>query len=125
MQHETKAEFFMKLIHNFYLDFQQLLHLTAGDNEGVQNLNKQQELVNYYEDVVNFLKVLEKALQPMKDLLESVNISDMQDAVDFFIVTYKFNIDNALQGILGMILFNTINAYMCVKICYTISVENS
>lgn len=95
----------MKLIHNFYLDVaSQLLSLTDTDSEDVRQLNKQQELIDYYEDVVKFLKVLETSIQPMRDLLESVNISEMHEAVDFFIATYKFDIDDSLQGILGKML---------------------
>ncbi|KAI4467726.1 condensin [Holotrichia oblita] len=102
--HQNEGEFLLKLIHNFYLDIaSQLLSLADTDREDVKNLNKQQELVDYYEDVVKFLKVLETSIQPMRDLLESVNISEMHEAIDFFIATYKFDIDDSLQGILEML----------------------
>lgn len=92
----------MKLLRNFFLDVHnQLMSLMDTDDENIQNLNKQQDLVKYYEDAVKFLEVLAKSMVPMRDLLDSVNISEMQEAVDFFIVTFKFSIDNALEGILG------------------------
>ncbi|GJQ87930.1 hypothetical protein Trydic_g1193 [Trypoxylus dichotomus] len=104
IEHANEGEFLLKIIHNFYFDvYNQLLTLTNKDSESSTHLSKQQELVSYYEDAVKFLKVLESAIEPMRDLLESVNISEMHEAVDFFVATYKFDIDNALQGILEML----------------------
>ncbi|KRT80717.1 HEAT domain-containing protein, partial [Oryctes borbonicus] len=94
MEHVDERELLMKVIRNFHLNiFNQLLSLT--NREDGAHLSKQQELVDYYGDAVKFLKVLESAIEPMRDLLDSVNISEMQEAVEFFVATYKFNIDNA------------------------------
>lgn len=69
-----------------------------------ENLNRIKTLeaaVDYLEDTVKFLKILDYALIPMTELLQSVTVSDSTEAVNFFVAAYQFNLNNATEGILG------------------------
>lgn len=57
--------------------------------------------VQYLKEAVDFLKAIDTALKPMADLLESSSIGDMQEAIEFFVTAYKFQINNVMMGILG------------------------
>lgn len=58
--------------------------------------------VNFLSDAVGFLQLIHDAFAPMKDLLESVNIGDVQEAVAFFVAAYQFNLDGAAEATLDM-----------------------
>lgn len=57
--------------------------------------------VNFFTDAVKFLRLLNDAFGPMKDLLESTVLGDVQEAVAFFVAAYQFNLDGAAEGTLG------------------------
>lgn len=100
LQNET--DFYLKLMCLLYVDVvNQLGTLLNVENTEKEKLIKQEELVNYYQNAVEFLTEIEDCIVTMRDLMESVNISEVHEAIEFFIVSYKFNIDNSLQGILG------------------------
>ncbi|XP_018328034.1 condensin complex subunit 1 [Agrilus planipennis] len=66
-------------------------------------LEKLESHVQFLTNCVGFLQQINKAIRPMKELLESTSIGDMQEAVDFFVIAFQFKIENALDGILAML----------------------
>ncbi|KAF5285204.1 hypothetical protein FQR65_LT13319 [Abscondita terminalis] len=108
---EEEINLFVELIKTIFID---LSFGTANkDNETVRSdfasESDLKRLVELGEEVdclgsaVSFLKVIDQAIKPMSDLLESVSIGDMQEATEFFVAAYKFNINNSLSGVLEMI----------------------
>lgn len=57
--------------------------------------------VEFLTDVVKFLRLLNDAFEPMKDLLVSTTLGDVQEAVAFFVAAYQFNLDGGQKGALG------------------------
>lgn len=59
-------------------------------------------VVEYYENAVAYLELINSALQPMCGLLRSAAAGDMAEAVAFFIAASQFGIKNFECGILTM-----------------------
>lgn len=73
-------------------------------NISEEDLAKFSELeteVAFLQQCVDFLKLMDAAIDKMVELLETTSISDMQEAIEFFVVACQFNIDRASTGILG------------------------
>lgn len=64
----------------------------------------QQRKVTYLEDAIAFTKHILKAIPCMLEMLLSKNITDTQEAIDFFVHCHEFGIDEALIGFKRMIL---------------------
>lgn len=64
----------------------------------------QRRKVNYLSDAISFTKEIHKAIPIATDLLYSKNITDIQEAIDFFVHCHEFGIDEALIGFKRMIL---------------------
>ncbi|XP_050304793.1 condensin complex subunit 1-like isoform X2 [Anthonomus grandis grandis] len=67
------------------------------------------EQIAYYTEVIRFVELMEKGVVEMMELLESTTISDMHEAIGFFIATYRFKFDNAHIGINAMIKMVNVN----------------
>lgn len=65
---------------------------------------KQEKKVTYLQDVVAFIKSIHKAIPLALDLLSSKNITDVQEAIDFFVTCHDFGVENAMVGYKRMIL---------------------
>lgn len=82
--------------------------LRKNPNATEEDLKKLETLISkveYSTDAVKFLRLLHTAFEPMKDLLRSVNLSDVQAAVAFFVAAYQFDLDGAIAGALGKLRF--------------------
>lgn len=65
---------------------------------------KQQILVKYLFDCVKFTEQIQIAIPLVKDLLLSKNVTDVQEAIEFFVIAHKFGVQDAIQGIRAMIV---------------------
>lgn len=82
-----------------------MTHILRNNHQVSEEDLKQLEIlttkVNYLTNAVKFLQLLDDALKPMKELLESSTIGDVQEAVAFFVAAYQFNLDGVSEGVLG------------------------
>lgn len=76
----------------------EMLNITKEDFERFSLLEKE---VEFLQECVDFLKLIDSAIDKMVELLETTSISDMHEAIEFFVAVYQFNIDRASTGILG------------------------
>lgn len=63
----------------------------------------QQRVVTYLQDAISFTMQIHKAIPLTTDMLTSKNVTDIQEAIDFFVHCYEFGIDEALVGFKKMI----------------------
>lgn len=63
----------------------------------------QQRKVNYLRDTIAFTTQITKAIPITTDMLCSKNVTDIQEAIDFFVHCHEFGIDEALIGFKRMI----------------------
>ncbi|XP_074029546.1 CAP-D2 condensin subunit [Leptinotarsa decemlineata] len=78
----------------------EFMNISKEDYKKVEALVKQ---VEFFEDCVAFLNLIDKAIDTMIELLDTTSTSDMHEAIGFFIAAYKFDIDRANDGILAML----------------------
>ena len=71
----------------------------SQDNE----LAKQEFLVNYYQDSVNFAGTIDKALPVVCKLLGSKQVTDVLEAINFFVSAWEFGVLNAMIGVRQML----------------------
>ena len=71
-----------------------------GENE---DLKKQTFLVNYLKDSLAFTVTLNEALPTVCTLLGSKQISDVQEAINFFVTAFEFGLLNAMMGVRKML----------------------
>lgn len=64
----------------------------------------QQRKINYLQDAIGFTKLIHKAIPLTAEMLTSKNITDIQEAINFFVHCHEFSIDEALMGFKRMIL---------------------
>lgn len=64
----------------------------------------QQRKVTYLQDAIKFTELIHKAIPITTELLNSKNITDIQEAIDFFVQCHEYGIDEALIGFKRMIL---------------------
>ncbi|CAH1118535.1 unnamed protein product [Phaedon cochleariae] len=104
-----ESDLYMTILYTIFFDVtkvveqiqnQQFATVTQEDFNKLDSLSKQ---VDFLENCVSFLQVLDASLDVMKELLETTSIADMHEAIEFFIAAYHFNIDRATDGILAML----------------------
>ena len=66
-------------------------------------VEKQKFLVNYLKDSMNFITGLNEALPTICTLLGSKQISDVQEAIGFFVSAFEFGLYNAMIGVRKML----------------------
>ena len=74
-----------------------------NDNEDSEEVKKQSFLVNYLKDSLNFATTLNEALPIVATLLGSKQISDVQEAINFFVAAFEFGLLNAMIGVRKML----------------------
>ena len=73
--------------------------------ESIDNsICRQQILVKYLSDCVKFTQQIQIAMPLVSDLLLSRNITDVQEAIEFFVSAYKFGVQGAIIGVRKLIL---------------------
>lgn len=95
---DTELHLYIALMHAIFNSYEFSGSFTQSN---LEELTRTTNIVDYLNDIVTFLKLIDSAIKPMKDLLESQSIVDMQEAMEFFVAAFQFNIDNASLGILG------------------------
>lgn len=68
-----------------------------------EELKKQTFLVNYLKDSLAFTVTLNEALPTVCTLLGSKQISDVQEAINFFVTAFEFGLLNAMLGVRKML----------------------
>ena len=74
-----------------------------NDQEVSEEVKKQTFLVNYLKDSLNFATTLNEALPTVATLLGSKQISDVQEAINFFVAAFEFGLLNAMMGVRKML----------------------
>ena len=75
----------------------------SQDQSQSSELTKQQFLVGYLKDSVNFAGMINKALPVVCKLLGSKQIYDVLEAIQFFVSAWEFGVLNALTGVRQML----------------------
>lgn len=100
-------EMYLMHMHSIFFDITKLVEelrtrTTANrTEEDIKKMDALEAHVDFLEDCVAFLSLIDAAIPTMIELLETTTIGDMHEAVGFFTSAYQFNIDNAMSGILG------------------------
>lgn len=66
-------------------------------------LSKQEFLVNYLKDSVDFAGMIDKALPVVCKLLGSKQVTDVLEAIQFFVSAWEFGVLNAMIGVRQML----------------------
>ena len=87
--------------------FMPLTEPVQGESQEDQSqnseLNKQQFLVNYLKDSVNFASMIDEALPVVCKLLGSKQVTDVLEAIQFFVSAWEFGVLNAMIGVRQML----------------------
>ncbi|XP_031564431.1 condensin complex subunit 1-like [Actinia tenebrosa] len=76
-----------------------------SNSDGLVNeISKQQLVVQYLQDYVNFQTQMEKAVPVICQLLGSKTISDVSESIEFFGTAYEFGLRNAIFGVRRMLV---------------------
>ena len=95
---KEKFEVILQTIFLTDLDFNRL------DQDTMQEeIRKQQTIVNYFKDCVAFGEELNKALPTVCLLLGSKQVSDVLEAINFFVSAFEFGVLNAMIGVRKML----------------------
>lgn len=78
---------------------------SKGTEESEENVSLSvNRKIKYLEDTISFTLLIHKAIPHIIELLFSKNVTDIQEAIEFFITCHEFGIDEALVGFKRMIL---------------------
>ncbi|RWS10767.1 condensin complex subunit 1-like isoform X3 [Dinothrombium tinctorium] len=80
-----------------------LARLSCSESSMVDEVNKQQLLVKYLHDCFKFAEEIKKIFPIMCELLQSRNVSDVQEVINFFVSAYELNVPDSLIGIRKML----------------------
>ncbi|KAJ3659541.1 hypothetical protein Zmor_011225 [Zophobas morio] len=98
---------YMTILHSIFINSVKIveeLRTGAGMTaEDIKKIEALENIIKYFENTTVFLKVIENAVKPMKSLLFSQSMSDTNEAIQFFVTAYQFQIDNATEGVLEML----------------------
>ena len=75
-----------------------------GDEPVLTAINKQQMLVKYLSDSIKFTEQIQIAIPLVSELLLSRNITDVQEAIEFFVSAHQFGVKDAIYGVRKLIL---------------------
>lgn len=67
-------------------------------------ITAQRKVVTYLSDCVKFTQHIRSAIPLVCSMLNSANISDSQEAIDFFVTAHQFGVREAISGIRSMLL---------------------
>nr|KAG5706434.1 hypothetical protein BaRGS_032827 [Batillaria attramentaria] len=76
----------------------------------VNELSKQQVLVQYLKDSLAFARQIQEAVPIICQLLGSKNTSDVFESIEFFVTSYEFGVSAALLGIRRMLMAQLMQA---------------
>lgn len=73
-------------------------------NGPVNDITKQQLIVQFLKDYVHFQTLMEKAVPTVCQLLGSKTISDVNESIEFFVVASEFGLQSAIIGVRRMLV---------------------
>ena len=76
----------------------------GADDSVVNEISRQQILVKYLSDCVKFTEQIQIAIPLVSELLLSRNITDVQEAIEFFVSAYNFGVQDSIKGVRKLIL---------------------
>lgn len=103
---DEQVEFYVTLLHGIYSDIKshaiELFNAEIHQN-GTQQTEAEavENRISYLEDVVKFLQVLHDAIPNLLEMLESSTLSDVTEAIDFFVMAYQFELKDSVRGLEG------------------------
>lgn len=100
MTDQLRAIFFMPLFREMALEADKE---AEEENEMSDELKRQSFMVDYLKDSLNFASALNEALPVICTLLGSKQISDVQEAINFFVTAFEFGLLNAMIGVRKML----------------------
>ncbi|XP_078617056.1 condensin complex subunit 1-like isoform X2 [Branchiostoma floridae x Branchiostoma japonicum] len=79
---------------------------TEGGEEGgvVNEVSKQQVIVQYLKDSVNFATQMQRAIPILCQLLGSKATSDILETIEFFVSAFEFGLAGAMEGVRRMLV---------------------
>ncbi|KAI8500241.1 meiotic chromosome condensation [Branchiostoma belcheri] len=79
---------------------------TEGGAEGgvVNEVSKQQVIVQYLKDSVNFATEMQRAIPILCQLLGSKATSDVLETIEFFVSAFEFGLAGAMEGVRRMLV---------------------
>ncbi|KAI0222051.1 Condensin complex subunit 1 [Lamellibrachia satsuma] len=80
-----------------------LTEASTQDTGLVNELTKQQVLVQYLKDSTHFAGEIEKAVPVVCQLLGSRVTTDVQEAINFFVSSFEFGVSHAIVGVRQML----------------------
>lgn len=89
------------LMHSIYTNRNISNKNQTNTQERIEELESLRNNVVFLKDAVGFLDLLDKAMTTMQELLFSSSVSDAQEAVNFFVTAYKFQLENSMSGVLS------------------------
>ncbi|KAL5015272.1 hypothetical protein ScPMuIL_009542 [Solemya velum] len=112
--HENINSNVVQLIEQIFYDFKKSSLVTATEavessqesqtEEVVNDLTKQQVLVQYLKDSTAFAQQIQEAVPCICHLLGSKSVTDIMEAIEFFVTGYEFGVLATIQGIRRMLL---------------------
>lgn len=102
-------DFYMGIFYTIFFDVskivgqlenQEFVKVTEDDYRDMENMSSK---IDFLSQCVEFLETIDAAIDVCVELLETTSVSDMQEAIEFFVAAYQFNIDRATEGILAML----------------------
>ncbi|XP_013415078.1 condensin complex subunit 1-like isoform X2 [Lingula anatina] len=75
----------------------------APETAIVNEVSKQQVLVQYLKDTMTFVSQIQTATPVICQLLGSKNVTDVMEAIEFFVTGFEFGVSNAMTGIRRML----------------------
>ncbi|CAH3036153.1 unnamed protein product [Pocillopora meandrina] len=76
-----------------------------GPNNGLVNeITKQQMVVQFLKDYVHFQTQMERAIPTLCQLLGSKSITDVNESIEFFVVASEFGLQSAIIGVRRMLV---------------------
>lgn len=106
MNDEQQVDFYTALIKEIFIsiDSQATSQQDKQINEqDLIELERCESKVTLLDAKMQFLELMHAAIKKMLLLLDSVTVADMHEAVEFFVTAQKFDMDNALLGVLEML----------------------
>lgn len=94
---EEQINAFILIFKTFYCDV--LSNTFNAMNDMQAELDGSRQKMQYFEDVVKFLKIVEISNNFLYDVLESATISDVTEAIEYFIVANQFKIKGGMRGL--------------------------
>lgn len=105
MNADSEVDLYMNIMRYLMTDFTKILTTMVGNvtEEDLSAIAELKTSIDYFTNVVNYIKLINSAMPFISNLLEAQSVTDMQAAVDFLVIAYRFNIDDAPKYITEML----------------------